>query len=130
MTAQEKLEIQSKLAATFTPAAPVSDYDVFAGRIMQITEVLSAIYQKGQHAIIYGERGVGKTSLANVLTQVGYKDRPSLPAIKIIAPRTATFQSLWYDIFKKSGAPDQSEFAKEYEGLIEDDDDGKEITYE
>ena len=30
--------------------------------------LIDAANQAGQHAIIYGERGVGKTSLANVLS--------------------------------------------------------------
>lgn len=53
----------------FTPAAPVSESDLFAGRHSQLRSVINAVGQPGQHAVIYGERGVGKTSLANVLAQ-------------------------------------------------------------
>jgi Holliday junction resolvasome RuvABC ATP-dependent DNA helicase subunit len=44
---------------------------------------MDAINQQGQHVLIYGERGVGKTSLANVLSgflkTMGQKgpDRPT-----------------------------------------------------
>jgi Cdc6-like AAA superfamily ATPase len=51
----------------FSPAAPIREKDVFAGRKRQICAVVDAINQPGQHVIIYGERGVGKTSLANVV---------------------------------------------------------------
>jgi ABC-type lipoprotein export system ATPase subunit len=40
---------------------------LLAGRDKQIALVIDAVNQKGQHVIICGERGVGKTSLFNVL---------------------------------------------------------------
>jgi Cdc6-like AAA superfamily ATPase len=59
------------------------------------------INQAGQHALVFGERGVGKTSLSNVLTsflgvQAGY----------VIAPRvncdtTDTFETLWRKVFDR-----------------------------
>ena len=51
----------------FSPAAPIREKDVFAGRRDEIRAAIDAINQAGQHAAIYGERGVGKTSLANVI---------------------------------------------------------------
>lgn len=55
---------------TFSPGAPVDEVDLFAGRTEQIDNVMKATAQRGQHAIIFGERGVGKTSLANVLSDL------------------------------------------------------------
>jgi len=52
----------------FTPAAPIDAESLFAGRNTQIRQVVDAVIQKGQHAIIFGERGVGKTSLANIIS--------------------------------------------------------------
>jgi len=34
----------------------------------QLEKVMDAINEDGQHAILYGERGVGKTSLANIMS--------------------------------------------------------------
>jgi Cdc6-like AAA superfamily ATPase len=51
----------------FTPAIPVSERELFSGRIEQLRRVFDAINQRGQHAIIFGERGVGKTSMANII---------------------------------------------------------------
>jgi len=48
-----------KASTVFSPAAPIDNYSLFSGRIDQITRVIDAITNKGQHAIIYGERGVG-----------------------------------------------------------------------
>src|SRR4051794_24678414 len=51
----------------FHPSAPIEENDLFAGRITQANGLLDAIYQKGQHAVLFGERGVGKTSLSNIV---------------------------------------------------------------
>ncbi len=51
----------------FTPSSPVRLAELFAGRTVHINQVLDAIAEPGRHAIIYGERGVGKTSLAKVI---------------------------------------------------------------
>lgn len=82
----------------FTPSIPVGDKDTFAGREAEIIRAVDAINQRGRHAVIYGERGVGKTSLANILAT---KLRSTVP---IIAPRvncdsTDTFSRLWKKVF-------------------------------
>ena len=83
-------------STVFTPASPVSETELFAGRIEQVQRVIDAINQSGQHAIIYGERGVGKTSLANILSS----RLRSKSGVLAIAPRincdgTDTFNTLW-----------------------------------
>jgi Cdc6-like AAA superfamily ATPase len=59
-----------QVGEAFRPAAPIDRRDLFAGRTEQIAEVFAVIAQPGQHAVIYGERGVGKTSLAAVTADV------------------------------------------------------------
>jgi Cdc6-like AAA superfamily ATPase len=53
----------------FTPGAPVNDDDLFAGRLDQLSKIVGAVSQRGFHAVLFGERGVGKTSLANILAE-------------------------------------------------------------
>ena len=55
---------------TFRPAAPIDRRSLFSGRSEQISELFAIAGQPGQHAVIYGERGVGKTSLAAVTAQM------------------------------------------------------------
>ena len=59
----------ARLARIFTPRTPVAKRDRFAGRTAQVLDVLNAVAQPGTHVVLYGERGVGKTSLANVLSE-------------------------------------------------------------
>ncbi len=77
----------------FTPTTPVDEKSLFAGRNEQIRSVIDVINQKGQHAIVYGERGVGKTSLMNVLHS--FLGMPNVLAPRINCDSTDTFQAVW-----------------------------------
>jgi Cdc6-like AAA superfamily ATPase len=93
------LNLDLQAGDVFTPAAPIDAKDLFAGRQEQLRILIDAICQRGQHVIIYGERGVGKTSLANIHSQY-------LEAIgkRVIAPRincdgSDNFPKLWRKVF-------------------------------
>lgn len=77
----------------FTPTTPVDEKSLFAGRNEQIRAVVDVINQKGQHAIVYGERGVGKTSLMNVLH--AFLGMPNVIAPRVNCDSMDTFQSTW-----------------------------------
>ncbi len=84
----------------FNPNTPVNEKDLFSGRTTQIRRVIDVVFQRGQHAIIFGERGVGKTSLANVLQAF----LPSNPGSSILVTRincdtSDNFKSIWTKIF-------------------------------
>lgn len=66
----------------FTPAVPVSEDALFAGRMDQIRRIVDVVNQRGQHVAIFGERGVGKTSLANIISS-----KLTAPGFRILAPR-------------------------------------------
>jgi len=82
----------------FNPNTPVNEKDLFSGRTVQIRRVADVIFQRGQHAIIFGERGVGKTSLANVL-QGFLPSATSLLVTRINCDTADTFSSVWKKIF-------------------------------
>lgn len=65
----ETIQRSFLVSRVFTPTAPVDVKSLFAGRLEQLGQVIDAVNQKGQHVIIFGERGVGKTSLVNVLAE-------------------------------------------------------------
>lgn len=64
-----------KLLEYFTPSQPVSDRRRFAGRSDVLSSVIRAIEEQRLHVVVYGERGLGKTSLMHVLTQAAREAR-------------------------------------------------------
>src|SRR5918999_647745 len=70
MSEPELLDRMNAVAEAFRPAAPIDRRSLFSGRSDQISEVFSVVSQPGQHAVVYGERGVGKTSLATVAAEM------------------------------------------------------------
>lgn len=98
MTEIRKEPFALRAGRVFSPTAPIDERSLFAGRADQLRALLKAISQKGQHAIVYGERGVGKTSLVNVLTK--FMDQG------VIAPRvncdsTDNFDLVWRKLFEE-----------------------------
>ena len=51
----------------FTPSTPVAIAELFAGRISQASKIVDAIGERGRHVVLYGERGVGKSSIAQII---------------------------------------------------------------
>lgn len=52
--------------AAFNTAVPVSDRHGLAGRKQELARLIDAVVKQRKHALIYGARGSGKTSLARV----------------------------------------------------------------
>jgi Cdc6-like AAA superfamily ATPase len=64
-----------KLRNAFTPAQPITDRRMFAGRVDVLTTLIRSLEDQRVHIIMYGERGIGKTSLVHVLTQAAQEAR-------------------------------------------------------
>lgn len=101
----EANDISLRVAQVFTPRTPVSTRDLFAGRWKELTQLADAVSQTGLHVIIYGERGVGKTSLANIVKpllhvfdkrdEVDDPDRGERLVVKVNAIDGDTFDTVW-----------------------------------
>ncbi len=67
----------AKLWEAFTPRRPKKWRRLFAGRRQALGRMIAAIEEERAHVIIFGPRGIGKTSMANVLAEsasdVGYQ---------------------------------------------------------
>jgi len=88
-----------KVSTVFSPAAPVNEQELFAGRIEQLRKIVDVVNQRGQHAIIFGERGVGKTSLANIIA--GLFQSEEFLALKANCDSSDNFDSSWRKIFSQ-----------------------------
>jgi hypothetical protein len=86
--------------SVFTPGAPINEKDLFAGRREQVENIIDAVSQRGYHAILYGERGVGKTSLSNMLSAFLGRRQTALIS-RINCDTSDTFSSLWMKALKE-----------------------------
>lgn len=92
---------------------------MLAGRAEQLTDIVSAAELPGQHIGLYGERGVGKTSLATVLAEYFGDTSGGSPLHSVVVNCSSDedFTSLWREIFAElpSVAEEQpDEFTPEY----------------
>ena len=58
--------LRSEVLETFTPGPAINEVAQFAGRKATIQRLQDIAIERARHAIIFGERGVGKTSLSNI----------------------------------------------------------------
>jgi Cdc6-like AAA superfamily ATPase len=89
----ELLERMARLAEAFRPAAPIDRRGLFSGRVEQIGELFSVVGQPGQHAVVYGERGVGKTSLTAVVAEL--LRGSNVATVRVICDSSDDFSSIW-----------------------------------
>ncbi len=75
----------------FTPGYPVCQKDLFSGRAEQLHRIVQALSEPGRHPVIFGQRGVGKTSLANILGE----GLQGLVVLKISCDGSDTFATIW-----------------------------------
>lgn len=66
------LEREVKIARSgvrnvFTPHQPVAQHTFLYGRSTAVKTLVETLNTPGQHVLLYGDRGVGKSSLANVV---------------------------------------------------------------
>lgn len=94
-TKEEKLLLVNEV---FSPSAPIENINLFIGRVEQVTLVKEAIEERGQHIIAFGNRGVGKTSLANVVRDL-FKN---ISTVKVTCNRSDNFATLWEKAFEKT----------------------------
>jgi Cdc6-like AAA superfamily ATPase len=83
-----------RVGQVFSPAAPITRQDLFAGRHEQMETLIDVGFERGQHAVIFGERGVGKTSMATVMTMV-FAARGTKLAVKVNCDVTDTYDTIW-----------------------------------
>jgi len=103
MNKSEKL---AKLNETFTPSRPVNARDLFCGRTQQLSKIAKAITDGGCHAVLYGDRGVGKTSLANFMKMlIDGNLIENLTSInmchKVSCDPSDTFGDIWRKMLRK-----------------------------
>lgn len=81
----------------YTPSYPIELKELFSGRRKELQQVIQIISQKGKQLLIYGDRGIGKTSFANITKLI--LDFPDTQIVKISCSSDDTFESIFHNIF-------------------------------
>ncbi len=107
-TEREWNELYMLLASTFSPHRPINDNDLFVGRIEIVTKVIDAVFQEGKHVVLYGDRGIGKSSLANSLKLTLPRFKQTIYCTKRSCTVEHDFGMIWrhlLDDFQIDGKP-------------------------
>lgn len=104
--------------------APIDEEDLFAGRQTEVRRILQAVFERSKHVVLYGERGVGKTSLSNIFWKRFNSNLQSFVVAKVQASPADTFTSLWLRALEelksaavRLGRPDYAPIDHDYEEL-------------
>lgn len=100
-TPEDWAALRFEAGQLFTPSTPINIAEALSGRTSQIQTLVEAISERGRHAIIYGEPGVGKTSVAQVLQYfVPRKLKTDVVYIRKAAFSSDDYSSIWMDVFR------------------------------
>lgn len=110
-----------EILSAFSPGAPIDELGLLAGRGAQIDRMLDTVAQRGLHAILYGERGVGKSSLANTFAFKLLGGARTLDCIPVNCHPADDFSAVWRKVFKRL-AMDGESIAQKYPRNIDPDD--------
>jgi len=83
----------------FSPYTAIDEDSLFAGRKKQLGDLINVRYRPGAHAVLYGERGVGKTSLTNIFNERIIGPAKYTTVLNVSCDPTDTFASIWTKVF-------------------------------
>lgn len=95
------LDYLARCDQAFRPYAPIDLPEFFAGRAQHIRRLESEVGAPGRHVAIYGERGVGKTSLAKLVYFFLRKDEEHTHFVR--CESTSTFDTIFIDVLASAG---------------------------
>ena len=91
--------LEEAVIATFTPHTPVDEEALFAGRHELLHRLLDVVFQTGAHAVIHGRRGVGKSSLANIVNHRVLARSDRYRVLKRNCTGEHDFPMIWRHVF-------------------------------
>ncbi|MDR9404300.1 MAG: ATP-binding protein [Halothece sp. Uz-M2-17] len=96
----DQSEQLARVNRVFTPHTPVETPQFFAGRKSELHRIQDTLVETGCHVILYGNRGVGKTSLANIIGSVNSAEDSPIQCSKVSCYHNEKFHQLWLNAFK------------------------------
>ncbi|MGC6401636.1 ATP-binding protein [Sphingomonas sp. FW199] len=68
-------QIRFRLRSAFTPSRPVVTPTMFAGRTALLRKLIRSIEDQHMHVVLFGARGIGKTSTLHILCRIAREAR-------------------------------------------------------
>jgi len=134
MTDDDWSALHFEAGQLFTPSRPINENDLFAGRTAEVKKMLEAVLENGKHVFLFGEPGVGKTSLAKIFSRLFPTTARHILLYREQADPSDNFASLWRKVFKdihiaqaRNGEDAVIPLASFYEGDIKPDDVRREL---
>lgn len=94
-------EFQRILYTHLSPSEPISSVQLLKGRTKTLQQIRQALLSPGRHIFIFGDRGVGKTSLAQTAA-ILYQSSDAEP---IILSCSAPFYQIIQDLISRCNTP-------------------------
>jgi len=95
-----KQEFGQELNKHLKPSGPIDSIELLQGRGQQLSRIDQALFTPGRHIFIYGDRGVGKSSLAQ--TAANQYQSSDEAVLLQGCTRTSTFLGVFNEISKKA----------------------------
>lgn len=99
---EEKIRF-SNVRQVFTPHQPIQSLNLFFGRTDEVRALIEQLNTPGQHALLFGDRGVGKSSLANVACELLLSKLAEGNFFRKRCDSTDTFTSIFADPLESVG---------------------------
>lgn len=96
----EEHEFGERIHGVLSPAGPIQSIEFLFGRDDQLGRIRRALMAPGRQIFIYGERGVGKSSLATAAA-TEYQSSDKYP-IRVSCSKEATFQSIVWSLIRET----------------------------
>lgn len=80
----------------FTPSQEIKDIERFAGRDGELASLSTALQSHGAQIVMYGQRGVGKSSLARQLVKLASNDKDVIARLKQKPFETLDFVPIYF----------------------------------
>ena len=95
--------VVDRLAKVFTPNRPIDLPDLLSGRLNLLYRLQDDVLTPGKHVLLFGDRGVGKTSIARVLGVLVQepKEPQGSRSIIVSCDSNDTYGSIWRKVLQE-----------------------------
>lgn len=96
---ENREDFKAAKSASFFPAKAISEIQNLRGRRRELVSVEKALESPGRQCFIFGERGVGKTSLAKTAYKINFGD--IVEPLIVGCEETSSFSSIFRAVIEK-----------------------------